>query len=50
MKSANMKKWDAYFAQHDYLRQTAGWQLAFEHFLEEIISPVDFPAQQSGRP
>lgn len=45
MKSANMKKWDAYFAQHDYLRQTAGWQLAFEHFLEEIISPVDFPAQ-----
>lgn len=45
MKSDNTKQWDAYFAQHEYLRQTAGWQLAFEQFLEEKVSPADFPAK-----
>ena len=45
MKSDNTKKWDAYFAQHDYLRQTAGWQLAFEQFLKKKLSPIEFPAK-----
>ena len=45
MKSDNKKVWDAYFAKHDYLRQTAGWKLTFEQLLQETLKPVDFPAK-----
>lgn len=37
--------WQAYFAQHGYLEQTAGWQLALEGVLREALDPVAFPDQ-----
>lgn len=39
--------WQDYFAQHGYLEQTAGWQLAFEGLLGEALTPVAFPEKAS---
>lgn len=37
--------WQAYFKEHAYLEQTAGWQLALEGVLREALDPVAFPDQ-----
>ena len=39
--------WQDYFAQHGYLEQTAGWQLALEGLLGEALTPVAFPEKAS---
>ena len=41
--------WQDYFAQHGYLEQTAGWQLAFEGLLGEALTPVAFPEKASWK-
>lgn len=41
--------WQDYFAQHGYLEQTAGWQLALEGLLGEALMPVAFPEKHPGR-
>lgn len=41
--------WQDYFAQHGYLEQTAGWQLALEGLLGEALTPVAFPEKASWK-
>lgn len=41
--------WQDYFAQHGYLEQTAGWQLALEGLLGEAMTPVAFPEKASWK-
>ena len=41
--------WQDYFAQHGYLEQTAGWQLALEGLLGKALKPVAFPEKASWK-